>query len=83
MCCASLLSLCVWQHDISLPCASLTTPHHTTPGVTRDSIIELCRSDADLQSRLQGFSSSPLEVTERTVSMPELVQAEKEGLVSE
>lgn len=70
---------------VFLFCSVLSCPHSllSASGVTRDSIMELCRSDEDLQRKLAGFSSQPIEVTERWVSMPELVQAEKEGRVSE
>mmetsp|Transcript_7052 Transcript_7052/g.11810 ORF Transcript_7052/g.11810 Transcript_7052/m.11810 type:complete len:418 (+) Transcript_7052:68-1321(+) len=53
------------------------------PGVTRDSILELCKTNADLREKLSGFSDTPMEVNERWVSMPELVQAEKEGRLVE
>lgn len=49
------------------------------PGVTRDSIISLCRNDKELQ----GTFSQKLEVTERWVTMKELVLAEKEGRLVE
>ena len=52
------------------------------PGVTRDSILELCRTNPGLREQLKGFSDVPMEVNERWVNMPELVQAEKEGRVS-
>lgn len=51
------------------------------PGVTRDSILELCRSNADLRHKLTGFSSEPVDVCERWLSMPEIVKAEQEGRV--
>jgi hypothetical protein len=68
-----------------LLCGALTGTNTTLAlaGVTRDSIMGLCRDNADLQHKLHGFSGAPMQVTERWVSMPELVLAEKEGRVSE
>lgn len=53
------------------------------PGVTRDSILQLCRTDAALQASLRGSSSQPLRVSERWLNMAELVKAAEEGRLIE
>ena len=48
------------------------------PGVTRDSVLSLCRAHADGSAPIAGLPAK-LIVSERNITMPEIVAASKKG----
>ncbi|KAG7529412.1 hypothetical protein FFLO_05684 [Filobasidium floriforme] len=53
------------------------------PGVTRDSVLTICREHAAGQVQVEGLPSSDFVVSEKHMTMPQLVEYQKQGKLKE